>query len=553
MKTNKNLLRTILATLILGLGTQLVAMEPLSPEGYSVPGNKRERGEGSEEELSSEELNLAILPPTYEDALQASQKKAKKDDERPQTIVPLPAAMPLAPELTQEPENKENNPRLTIKEKGFGPHAMKTDEHEAWEKQQNDRKLTLQSSDGQDFKIPVHTAQLSKTVTDLIEDAGTDNPIPLPNMNGKTLATIVELLPDLEWLMAQSGQLPIVPENGITYVLKNDNYILQQDEFLYIPRAFQPTINNTLQDTSTNVIVDLLSAANYLDIPFVINAVAAVVADRILKITTTLDDAKLPAYSEKAMVKVDELNPDWQRIVINHILTVPMDLWEHLIRTTSLRSEILRNIQIYANQNPNTDSADKENAQVYLKDLNLNFITKIDKNLLQNYVIRHLTLRQCGIAQEYSIADYIRKHGQPTFADYDNEDQYPFDFDNGDNLLDLGGDKPSDNFHMNHEKFTSLFGIQLLTSELKKEVLNLYLGENCLFDLSVDPQGIKEPFNNFPNLIRLSLEKNQLHHLDPRLLKGLEKLENLNLEKNPLDRADIDRIKKDLTDVYIYW
>jgi hypothetical protein len=490
MKTNKNLLKTVFATLILGLGSQLMAME-----------NKREREESEEE--------VTVLQPG-----EAGSKKGKAIS--------------------------------AVEDMSFNPQAL---EWMKWNNQQNPEMLILQSNDGQEFVLPVHTAQLSETIRNLIEDAGTDNPIPLPNVDGKTLAKIIQLLPDLEWLMAQSGRLPTPLANGVAYVMKNDNYVLPQDELLYIPRAFQPTVNNTLQDASIDEILDLLAAANYLDIPFIINAAAAVLADRILKITTILDDAKLPAYSETAMVRLAGISDELHRLIIQNTLTVPKDLWEHLIRNRTLRSEILRNIQIYANQNPNTDSAGKENAQVYLKGLNLNFITKIDKNLLQNYIIRHLTFRQCGITQEYSIADYIRAHGQPEFANYPTDDEYPLDLMGVDNLLDLGGDKPD----LDDEKLTSLFGIQLLNRELTKQVLYLYLGNNCLFNLSTDPQGIKEPFSNFTNLELLNLEKNQLYHLNPQLLMGLENLTTLSLRNNLLNRTEVDRIQKDLPALVIKW
>jgi S-phase kinase-associated protein 1 len=525
MKTNKNLLKTVLVTLLgLGLGTQLMAME------------KRQREESEEEALSSEEINLAILPPSFEEALQASQKKTKKDAERPQTIVPLPAAMPLAPELLRGPKKAENDPSLAIKEKRFGGHAVKTDVHTAWENQQDNRDLILQSNDGQEFVLPVHTAQLSETIRNLIEDAGTDNPIPLPNVDGRTLAKIVQLLPELEWLMAQSGRLPTAPENGVAYVMKNDNYVLQQDELLYVPRAFQPTANNALQDASTNEVIDLLAAANYLDIPFIINAAAAVLADRIVKITTTIDPTKLPAYSETYMVNAEWMNDKEYMNVNLSTLQIPKDLWKHLIRTMNLRSEIIRNIGIYANQDPNIDSVEKENAQAYLKELNLNFIARIDKNILQKYIIRHLVYRQCGITQERSIADKIREKGLPRLTGELTE--Y---YDYSSEALDLTSDE-----------LTSLFGIQLISNTLqsnrggKQELTGLFLGGNCLFDLSLDPQGIEKPFNHFPNLIIINLEKNQLIKLNPGLFNDLKKLRVLDLSDNSLSEEQKNRIRKEL-------
>jgi S-phase kinase-associated protein 1 len=52
--------------------------------------------------------------------------------------------------------------------------------------------VTLQSQDGQEFKVEVKVAQMSETVKNLIEDAGTDDVVPLPNVTGKILAKVVE-------------------------------------------------------------------------------------------------------------------------------------------------------------------------------------------------------------------------------------------------------------------------------------------------------------------------------------------------------------------------
>jgi S-phase kinase-associated protein 1 len=56
----------------------------------------------------------------------------------------------------------------------------------------DDEIVTLSSHDGQDYKLEVKAAKMSKTVAGLIEDAGIDHPIPLPNISGKILAKVVE-------------------------------------------------------------------------------------------------------------------------------------------------------------------------------------------------------------------------------------------------------------------------------------------------------------------------------------------------------------------------
>ena len=52
--------------------------------------------------------------------------------------------------------------------------------------------VTIISQDGQEFQIVVKASKMSGTIKDLIDDAGTLNPIPLPNITGKTLAKVIE-------------------------------------------------------------------------------------------------------------------------------------------------------------------------------------------------------------------------------------------------------------------------------------------------------------------------------------------------------------------------
>jgi len=56
----------------------------------------------------------------------------------------------------------------------------------------DDDKVQLQSSDAQTFTVTVSVAKMSETVRNLIEDAGIDNAIPLPNVTGKILSKVTE-------------------------------------------------------------------------------------------------------------------------------------------------------------------------------------------------------------------------------------------------------------------------------------------------------------------------------------------------------------------------
>ncbi len=54
------------------------------------------------------------------------------------------------------------------------------------------QKVKLLSSDTQQFEVDEEVAFLSQTVKNLVEDAGVDDAIPLPNVSGRILAKVIE-------------------------------------------------------------------------------------------------------------------------------------------------------------------------------------------------------------------------------------------------------------------------------------------------------------------------------------------------------------------------
>ncbi len=123
--------------------------------------------------------------------------------------------------------------------------------------------VILMSADGQGFMIEKSIAKRSSTLKDVIKDAGIEEPIPLPSINGKVLGRVVLSLHKLDTLLTSNEKA--------------------KDKAVYIPRAFQPTVNELLNDTPNKEVIALFTAANYLGMPFLYNAVAAVVADRLSK------------------------------------------------------------------------------------------------------------------------------------------------------------------------------------------------------------------------------------------------------------------------------
>lgn len=52
--------------------------------------------------------------------------------------------------------------------------------------------VTLSAVDGAEYTVDVEVAKISETIKNLIEDAGIDNPVPLPNITGPILAKVIE-------------------------------------------------------------------------------------------------------------------------------------------------------------------------------------------------------------------------------------------------------------------------------------------------------------------------------------------------------------------------
>ncbi len=58
----------------------------------------------------------------------------------------------------------------------------------------DDDTVIIQSNDKQDFTVKVKYAKMSETMKDLIEDAGVENVVPLPNVSGAILEKIVQYI-----------------------------------------------------------------------------------------------------------------------------------------------------------------------------------------------------------------------------------------------------------------------------------------------------------------------------------------------------------------------
>ncbi|XP_030523048.1 SKP1-like protein 1 [Rhodamnia argentea] len=109
--------------------------------------------------------------------------------------------------------------------------------------------ITLKSSDGETFEIEEIAALQSKTLENMIDEDCADTSIPLPNINGKILAKVVEFCTK----HAEVG----VDAEGL--------------------RAWDAEFVNVEHST----LFDYILAANFLEIPTLLNLASEAVADMI--------------------------------------------------------------------------------------------------------------------------------------------------------------------------------------------------------------------------------------------------------------------------------
>lgn len=128
----------------------------------------------------------------------------------------------------------------------------------------NNDKITLISCDGRAFKdIPVSDANLSITLKHLIDDAGIDKPIPLPNITGIVLERILEIF---QALNNQQKPLSRIPKERITKEMKKNIKHMQECYVYHVLSLLEkdPTL-------SEGFFVDFFLAVNYLDSTLLFN------------------------------------------------------------------------------------------------------------------------------------------------------------------------------------------------------------------------------------------------------------------------------------------
>ncbi|XP_044970863.1 SKP1-like protein 1 [Hordeum vulgare subsp. vulgare] len=135
---------------------------------------------------------------------------------------------------------------------------------------EGEKKITLKSSDGEEFDVDKTVAMESVTLRHMIEDECADNAIPLPNVNSKILSRVIEYCKqhvqarpkpaDSAAADASSSSSPAAAP-APTVDMKN-----WDAEFIKVDQA---------------TLYDLILAANYLDIKGLLDLTCQTVADMI--------------------------------------------------------------------------------------------------------------------------------------------------------------------------------------------------------------------------------------------------------------------------------
>lgn len=119
------------------------------------------------------------------------------------------------------------------------------------------KKITLKSSDGETFEVEETVALESQTIKHMVEDDCADNVIPLPNVNSKILAKVIEYC-----------------KKHVDSPKPSDNNDRQLDDEL---KSWDADFVKVDQAT----LFDLILAANYLNIKGLLDLTCQTVADMI--------------------------------------------------------------------------------------------------------------------------------------------------------------------------------------------------------------------------------------------------------------------------------
>ncbi|KAI5010139.1 hypothetical protein ZWY2020_012276 [Hordeum vulgare] len=138
---------------------------------------------------------------------------------------------------------------------------------------EGEKKITLKSSDGEEFIVDKTVAMESQTLRHMIEDDCADNAIPLPNVNSKILSKVIE------YCNQHVQARPLPADSPVAAAAANSSTSAPA-------AAPAPTVDMKSWDAEfikvdQATLYDLILAANYLDIKGLLDLTCQTVADMI--------------------------------------------------------------------------------------------------------------------------------------------------------------------------------------------------------------------------------------------------------------------------------
>jgi S-phase kinase-associated protein 1 len=128
-----------------------------------------------------------------------------------------------------------------------------------------EEKVTLLSSDGKDYSVSLMVAKMSNTLKDLIEDAGIEVPIPVPNVTARILEKVIAYC---EYHIEHPDPVEVEAENK-----EAENKEKRSDDIIPWDRDFCNVDQSTL--------FEMILAANYLNIQSMLDVTCKTVANMI--------------------------------------------------------------------------------------------------------------------------------------------------------------------------------------------------------------------------------------------------------------------------------
>ncbi len=377
------------------------------------------------------------------------------------------------------------------------------------------KEITLVSAEGKEFVVPASAALRSATIANMLGRGefqtveAQSNRISFAEISSSTLDLLIALLERLDQLLSQNDQA-------------------DQMNTIYIPPRYQPFVNERLKDLSNHEIAVLYQAADFLDVPFIINAVAAVIADRIEGKIDTKQWKKLKVQERQKLI-----NQETAHFGI-HVKQ------EYILKHVTLRKKGITqeySIADYIAEHGQPQLNERNELSLYKKKLTSLF--GIDRLHVKN------TCQILGLSRNcfFDIALDVQSISKP-FQDFAQLQELYLYLNQLSNL--------PEHVFAGLAQLRVLFLSSNQLSNLPDHVFanlaqlqGLHLSSNQLKNL---PEHI---FAGLTQLRGLMLDSNQLSNLPERVFAGLAQLRGLNLDSNPLSEQEKQRIKEQLPNTEI--